>query len=116
MRDELMESWLDDLELESLPDGTARRIAEVAGIRALCSLSKEFGGTLIYVPKMETYMAAIRDKRLALEFNGANLHEMARKYGLSQASIYRIVQEQRNKAADTRPQLKLFPDWPQTGT
>lgn len=51
-----------------------------------------FGGQLIYVKKTRNPNAvAERNSRIVAEYDGGNSKELARKYQLSQATIYQII-------------------------
>jgi Mor family transcriptional regulator len=51
-----------------------------------------FGGQLIYVKKTRNPNAvAERNQRIVAEYDGNNTKDLARKYQLSQATIYQIV-------------------------
>lgn len=73
-----------------------RRIAEVIGVEAYLELTREFGGTSIYIAKAEGIKNRFeRDKMIREEFNGYNAKELALKYGLSEVWIRSIVNEKR---------------------
>jgi len=103
--EDLVGQWLKELTVDDLPE-SCRELAEVLGIEGLVKLVCAFGGTSVYIPKAATLIREMRDERIAREFDGSNLHEIALKYNLSQGHIYRIVDEQRRKAR--RSQLSLF--------
>lgn len=105
MEEDLIGQWLGELTVDDLPE-SCRELATVLGIETLVKLVKHFGGTNVYIPKAVTLIREMRDERIAREFDGSNLHEIALKYNLSQGHIYRIVDEQRRKSR--RMQLALF--------
>jgi Mor family transcriptional regulator len=59
---------------------------------------REFRGSSLYVPKQFPPGSACRSERDAAimkEFTGRNHRELARKYGISEVMIYRIVRKHR---------------------
>lgn len=60
-------------------------LAIVEGIRA------RFGGSLLYVPKGTKLDRATRDARICAEFTGRNHRELARRYGITVATVYDII-------------------------
>lgn len=64
------------------PDALAFYVAE--------QVHFECSGMVIYVPKNQVLIQK-RDKQICLEFTGNNAGELAKKYGLSLAWIYKIV-------------------------
>jgi Mor family transcriptional regulator len=53
-----------------------------------------FGGQLIYVKKTRNSNAVSeRNSRIVADYDGSNCKELARKYQLSQATIYDIVRK-----------------------
>lgn len=85
---------LDDLREEQ------KRIAEVIGVENYLKLTKEFGGTNIYIAKAEEIIKRNeRDAKIREEFNGNNCTQLAAKYGLTEVWIRNIVSK---KAAEIR--------------
>lgn len=79
------------VEMDDLRD-EQRRIAEIIGVEAYLELTREFGGTTIYIAKAEEIKNRIeRDKKIREEFDGSNARELALKYGLSEVWIRNIV-------------------------
>jgi len=54
------------------------------------ALRMRLGGQRIYIPKRPQDLAA-RDAAVRQEFNGTNLADVCKKYGLSKSTVYRIV-------------------------
>ncbi|MGE5551919.1 MAG: Mor transcription activator family protein [Bacteroidota bacterium] len=109
MDEELYGPWVNELQIDDLPEGYCRELAQLIGVPVLLTLAKMYGGSGVYIPKIDTMMRSIRDERLAAEFTGDNLHAIVRKYRLSKSRIYEIVEEQAAKKQAGRPQLSLFP-------
>lgn len=68
--------------------------ARTIGIDALLELSKEYGGTQIYIPKPEelrknTIYRLIKEDYI--KSNDISLCSLAKKYNVSESTVYRIV-------------------------
>lgn len=85
---------LDDLREEQ------KQIAAVIGVENYLKLTRQFGGTNIYIAKAEEIVKRNeRDENIKKEFNGSNYAQLAVKYGLTEVWIRNIVSE---KAAEIR--------------
>lgn len=69
------------------------RIAQLLGKDSAEMLVKEFGGTVVYFPKVVSKKE--RDEEIRAEYNGYNSKELARKHGLCEKSIMNIVKKGR---------------------
>lgn len=56
-------------------------------------LAEEIGGVRISFPDIQELNRMERDRRIACEFNGANLDELALRYRLHRRQVRRIVRE-----------------------
>jgi len=54
------------------------------------------GGGDYYLPGLDHLSRAERNARIRAEYDGANVKDLCRKYGLSRASIYSIVRRGRD--------------------
>ena len=81
---------LDYVEMESL-DEDQKKIAELVGMEGFRNLVRTFGGTSIYIPKVESLEKTVRDQRIREEFDGSNYKELAMRYGLTETWIRSIV-------------------------
>lgn len=70
-----------------------KEYAELIGIENLILLSHVFGGTSIYIPKEEELLKGLKYDKIAEEFTEKNAKELARKYHLSERTIYRIAEQ-----------------------
>ncbi len=70
-----------------------KEYAELIGIENLIQLSRVFGGTRIYIPKEEELLKGLKYDKIAKEFTEKNAKELARKYHLSERTIYRIAEQ-----------------------
>ena len=100
---------LDHVTLESL-DEEPRKIAELVGMDGFKSLVRTFGGTSVYIPKVESLEKEVRDKRIRDEFDGSNYKELAARYGLTETWI-RIIEFEQMRKLKEKPvdgQISLF--------
>ena len=97
------------IQIEDLP-ATFREIAEAIGLSAAWRLMQVRGGERIYIPKTDCINAAARNRAIRAEFNGANIRELARKYGLTKTWVREILSDAgiRSKSEPVGTQLKLF--------
>lgn len=75
-------------------------LAEVVGVEAADTLTQRFGGTQLYIPRCADALRAVRDRKIAMEFdalvregqpsNTAVVH-LARQYRLSDRRIWDIL-------------------------
>ncbi len=65
------------------------------------------GGMQVYVPKGNRLRKYIRDMEIYHRFNGNNIAELAKEYGHSEQSIYRIIAQQKSLYIK-RKQPELF--------
>ncbi|MDA8172067.1 MAG: hypothetical protein M0033_05930 [Nitrospiraceae bacterium] len=89
-----MSGWLDEIAREmrpeDLPEGY-QAVARVVGVENALKLSEELGGLPFYFPKIGSLIVKKRDQYIRQEFNGANYKELARKYGLTEVWVRRIL-------------------------
>ncbi len=60
---------------------------EKIGIEGITFLTKEFGGSNLYIPKLRTILAKCIDKDIKKEFTGNNYKDLSKKYGFTERSI-----------------------------
>lgn len=77
--------------------------ARVIGVENLIALSKYFGGTQIYIPKVEELLKNKRYRQISEEYDGTNIQELAVKYHISESTIYRIVRDKIVKGTKPMP-------------
>ena len=97
-----MEIQLSDLQ------GDQRELAEIIGIEAYLQLVKVYGGTTIYIAKMDKLQNIKRDAEIAEAFNGYNYRQLAYKYRLSERTVREIIARENNKLTGT--QMSFFDD------
>ena len=87
MRNELMRN----LSLEDL-EGNARELAELIGMEGFIRVVEVYGGSSnLYIPKAEQLVRPLRDDCIRREFNGSNMSQLARKWGLTERYIREIL-------------------------
>ena len=64
---------------------------ELVGMDVFIRICEEYGGNQIYFPKKDSLMRGYRDKVIKREYDGTNVSELARRYGLSSNHIRNIV-------------------------
>lgn len=90
------------IELANLKAETALQIGEdVAGV-----IADDWGGQSLYIPMNLGSKRATRNAQIYKEFTGDNHQELARKYGLSDSFIYRILKDEIERRRT--PQGSLF--------
>ena len=105
-----MDDLLDKLALEDLR-GESRALADIVGLEAFKNLVRHYGGTSkLYVPSADTVAIPVRDELIRREYDGDNLHELVRKWGLTDRWIYEIVKDKAKeiKAKPIDGQISLF--------
>lgn len=69
----------------------------ISGV-VLKALSFMAGGRQFYIPTAKVLEVGIRNNQLLQDFNGANVDDLARKYGLGIQQVYAIIRKQREIA------------------
>lgn len=75
---------------DALP-GTFHDLARVIGAEAALRLCREFGGSVLYIPKLDRLRASRRLASIRAEWNGRNNQALARKYGVSTRWVQKAV-------------------------
>lgn len=66
-----------------------------------------FGGMQIYLPRNDRLKRCLRDIQIYREYKGNNVRQLARRYRLTEITIYAILRDQ-TAAEKARRQLDLF--------
>jgi len=85
---------LDKIALNELPE-EQREIAECIGFDSYKKLVETFGGSRIYVQKLDSILKSVRNKRIIQMFNGNNYRHLALIFGLSENRIRYIINQQK---------------------
>ena len=98
---------MEGMPLDKLPEAH-RKLAEVIGIEATVELCKVYGGTPLYIPKVDALIAAHRDQQIRTEYNGYNVAILARKYNLSARTVQRILEGESLQQIDGQMEIGDF--------
>lgn len=103
------DEFLDELTMEDLQE-QHRELADAVGLQSLITLSKNYGGTQIYIPMQLELVKDLRYKKISEEYDGDNLQQLALKYNVSERTVYRVVKDKiaEKKAAPMEGQMSLF--------
>lgn len=70
-----------------------RELADIIGIENLIALANYYGGTQIYIPQVEMLVKNVKYKAIVEEFDGFNIKQLAKKYDVSESTVYRLVRD-----------------------
>lgn len=94
-----MQDFLDYIQYEDL-DENDQELVDCIGLENYKNLVRTFGGSSINIKLSKNIALDYRNKQICLEFNGSNHKQLAKKYGLSVPSIYKIISNiYKNKSA-----------------
>lgn len=96
-----------DIKLKDL-QGDQRELAEIIGLESYLSLVKIYGGTTIYIAKIDKLQNIKRDAEIVKAFNGYNYKQLARKYRLAERTVREIIT--RANAGANYTQLSFLDD------
>ena len=82
--------WAQGIEPEELPDNV-RTIAERIGAQATLTLLDTCGGLVLYIPKLDTSLRGVRNRKIIEAYNGYNAKALALEYNTSESWIKRLV-------------------------
>ena len=82
---------IDKLTIDDVPENL-KSVACTIGIDAFRSLIKCAGGTSVYLPSERCITKPVRDRVIRESFCG-DYKEMARRFGISEVRVRRIVGE-----------------------
>lgn len=88
---------IKNITLEDLPE-IYQEVARAMGLENTIRLSELLGGQLIYFPKLDGVIKRKRDEAIKKEFDGANYRELARRYGITEQWIRRILIKDKKKS------------------
>lgn len=82
--------------------GVDEKTAEELSWEFAREVGESWGGINLYISKGYQISKHKRDLQIYTEFDGANHAELARKYGMSEQWIYRIIRQVRQDYIDER--------------
>lgn len=85
-------SLLDEITLADL-DESQRELADCIGIEAYKKLIATFAGEQICVRMPNSITRSLRNEKICCDYNGYNIRELSRKYGLHENTIRLILSE-----------------------
>jgi Mor family transcriptional regulator len=70
----------------------APSIVTVIGIESAQAISKVFGGTTVYIPKLSTLSIRMRNRQICEEYDaGVKVSQLSAKYDLSDRRVWSIL-------------------------
>ena len=81
-------------------------LAELLGTESMLTLVESYSGMIIYVPKLDSLLRNIRDRRIRQEYDGTNTRALALKYDVSESWVKRIASI--DERGEIRGQTSLF--------
>lgn len=100
------EDLLKELKLEDLQE-QHQEIAEVIGIEGMLKLVEAFGGNAIYFPQKKELLRQKTYRAIYREYDGTNIRELATRYGVSERTVYNLVQDRICKGNKIPGQMSL---------
>lgn len=106
---EVADNLLDLLTMDDLNE-EQRQLAELIGLDGYKALVRTYGGMHIDIPQAETLTRDRRNEQIIAAYDGYNVAELARKWGLSESRIYVLTKGKRDKIRKRLPdnQIMLF--------
>jgi Mor family transcriptional regulator len=99
---ELLGELLTSLQHELVREGVDKDKARPIAWNVVEKVRDAWGGQILYIPKGDAFDARARYEAIWQAFNGHNHADLARRFGVSEQTIYNAIREMR-----TRNQLKL---------
>ena len=78
---------------EQVPEDI-RWLCELVGMERFLQIIDNYGGEFLYFPKRETLEKPLRRAAILRDFDGSNLLQLARKYGITERRIRAILREE----------------------
>ncbi len=72
---------------------------ELVGMERFLKIIDTAGGEFLYFPKRSTLERDLRHQAIRQDYNGGNVRELSRKYGLSERHVRTILQEGMRKSS-----------------
>lgn len=107
--DNVAEEWMAELKPEDVPE-PYRRMATLIGMEATLALAREYGGGVVYLPKLDSALRVIRDRRIRAEYTPHNVRALAHRYNLTEEWVRKI-----GLAGQSDGQIDIFEMLPATG-
>lgn len=92
------DEFLADLEQKLVDAGIPAEAAKAAAV----AVGVQWGGQSVYIRLRGPYLASA----VAAAFNGSNANELATRFRVSRAQVYKLVAKARDAATSSTPQLE----------
>ena len=69
-------------------------MVKLVGMENFLELCKIYGGTMVYIPVYDRVLMGERNREIAKEYNGRNMRELGREYGLTKQQIRRLLEKE----------------------
>ena len=102
----MIPSWAHDVKPEDITNATMLDLAELLGTENMLTLVESYSGMIIYIPKLDSLLRNIRDRRIRQEYDGTNTRALALKYDVSESWVKRIASI--DERGEIRGQTSLF--------
>ncbi len=89
-----IKAWANEISPEDLPE-PYRTLSYQVGINVVITIAELYQGAALYLPKLDSTLALIRDRKIREEFNGYNYRELALKYRLTERWVREIVENEK---------------------
>lgn len=87
-----MEKWTDRLTIDMIPE-QYRQLAEITGIQPLLTLAAQYGGSNLYIPKVDALTRTARDRLIREKFTGYNAEQLAQEFDLTVRWVQEICKD-----------------------
>lgn len=77
---------------EHVPE-ESRWLCELVGMESYLAILDTAGGEYIYLPKRETLEKPLRQAAILREYDGTNLRQLSRKYGITDRRVRTILKD-----------------------
>lgn len=106
VRHELLDDTVQRIAMKLAENGVSKEAAEDIALDVVNDLADHWGGMNFTFPKNFHFKVSQRDLAIFQEVNRDNIHEVARKNGISVNAVYRAIKRIRPLAiAKSQPDL-----------
>lgn len=93
----LKEEWLKDIKPNNLPE-TCKEFLECMNLDSFIKFLKYFGGTSIYIPKIDCLLRCAREQKIVQDCKeGLSYKEIGRKYGISERWVAETISQNKRR-------------------
>lgn len=85
-------NFFDNININNV-DPKYQEIVEEIGVENFIKLIDKFGGSTIYIPKLNSAYSNEIKSYVISQYNGYNKRKLANKFGLSEKTIQNIISE-----------------------